>query len=790
MHFDLEQRRAWLSAGELADFLIGPREAGASAMGLWRAQLGVRWHQELRERAIAAGSSTRFEVETEGEIIHRGWTLALGGRIDQLACGPDGAVICEIKTVTRTLPADEAELRADYPGYFVQLAAYAEISRVNSAPARGELVFVELSTGTIQTVRLTEEDASLFRGQLDRVAEFLELRLRAFERLRHLRFRAPFDQLRHGQAEAVEGLQSAVRARPLNGPAPKILLDAPTGFGKTGVLLEFALGELKAGRFERLVYLTSKATGQLQVVRTLQFMTAPGNSADGTSGATVAVWQMRAKTEHCINSVFHCMREKCAYLDRLAERWPESGLSRFYLFEHEPRDLDTLRAAGRAAMICPYEITRAALAFNDVWIGDYNYVFAPANRGLFFQQPGFDPRRTLLIVDEAHNLPARAADARSHAFLAADAQSALDALRRIQAPASLVLAWEAWAVFLAGVGPADILDATDESEGRRLIELVTEESISVPLDRSSLPPPIGEWIGRIPAAASELESVELPRLWWSPRAGELRITCLDAADAIGAALREFGAAVLASATPGPSEAFAEACGLSEEAELARVEAPAPWREHAYDVACDLRMDTTFQQRARYYPLTAATIEALAGSSESAAAAVFFSSYAYAERVLSALADSGSTLRAALQPRLPDLAAQAAWVEESLASSDVLFLVLGSSFSESIDLLGGRVNRAMVVGPALPEVNAVQRARLAVHASFGRDAAFRRVYRIPGMQKVNQALGRLVRAPGQSAKVLLHCRRFAEPAFAALLAPEYRSDKVLRNNDDLDGWLAR
>ena len=78
------------------------------------------------------------------------------------------------------------------------------------------------------------------------------------------------------------------------------------------------------------------------------------------------------------------------------------------------------------------------------------------------------------------------------------------------------------------------------------------------------------------------------------------------------------------------------------------------------------------------------------------------------------------LRVAIQPRLKDLAAQAAWVEESLALADALFLVLGSSFAESIDLLGGRVTHAMVVGPALPEVNAVQRARLAELAGLGRE----------------------------------------------------------------------
>jgi Rad3-related DNA helicase len=57
-----------------------------------------------------------------------------------------------------------------------------------------------------------------------------------------------------------------------------------------------------------------------------------------------------------------------------------------------------------------------------------------------------------------------------------------------------------------------------------------------------------------------------------------------------------------------------------------------------------------------------------------------------------------------------------------------------------------------------------------------------------MQKVNQALGRLVRAPGQRARVLLHCRRFAEPGYERLLAPEYQSGRRLLEDDDLAAWL--
>jgi Rad3-related DNA helicase len=98
---------------------------------------------------------------------------------------------------------------------------------------------------------------------------------------------------------------------------------------------------------------------------------------------------------------------------------------------------------------------------------------------------------------------------------------------------------------------------------------------------------------------------------------------------------------------------------------------------------------------------------------------------------------------------------------------------------------------MVVGPALPEVNAVQRARLdaAERSGLTREQAFRRVYQIPGLTRVNQALGRLVRAPGQRARVILHCQRFLDPTYASLLAPEYQLGINLLEDADLTAWLA-
>jgi Rad3-related DNA helicase len=660
---------------------------------------------------------------------------------------------------------------------------------------------------------------------------------------------------------------------------------------------------------------------------------AAGAGFAAASGAPtpVAAWQVRPKSEHCVNSVFHCIRVACPFLGDLESRWAQSGLARFYLFDNQPHDLESLRAAGRDARLCPYEITRAALPFNDVWVGDYNYVFAPDNRGIFFDRPGFAPERTLLVIDEAHNLPARVAEAHSHVARAGDAEFVLAELHRVRALSPLLLAWEHWTRLLAGLRHAEGLDLALEDDVRDAIERLAVLVASTPLDFAALGPHISEhlwetlalrdWLagdfggsanskspianrqsqvasgkspianrqsqvasGKSPVANRESRIANrksqtanpqsqianrkspvsnpqspVPTLLWCPRAAELHFTCLDAAVLIGQTLRAFGGVILTSATLRPAEVFAANCGLDESptelarpdaiappaalgklsqrarkalkgltsgAELLKVEeaqetagphllhAAAPWRDDAYAVGVDIRVDTTFQHRMQFHAETAATVEALIGAARRAAegrerpvdssmsppgfagrishsaVAVFFPSYAYADHIITALQTAGSAARIALQPRGADLAGQASWVEDSLAQADALFLVLGSSFAESIDLLGGRVTHAMVVGPALPEVNAIQRSRLAEleRTGLSRTAAFHRVYQIPGMQKVNQALGRLVRAPGQKARVLLHCRRFAEASYAALLAAEYQQGQIIRSDEGLMRWL--
>lgn len=781
MHVSIADRTISLNAREFAEFTTGPSAAGYGRMDLWRAQLGQVWHETLRDQLRAADPAARFELPIETVVPWRGWRVTLTGRVDQVVVREGRAVVREVKTVMQPLPADAMWLREHYSGYFRQLAVYQCLYREPGGPAgilEGELVFVEPATGITQILPQDADAAhALFDARLAELCEFAEMRRRGLERLRTLRFAPAFATPRPGQETILEDLRDAATRSPV------VLFEAPTGYGKTGCTLEYALQTLAAGQLTRVIYLTGKSTGQLEVVRQLREMvgTPPGASW----------WQIRSKAEHCINGVYHCVREVCPHLEGQETRWASSGLQRFAQDPALPRDLEALREAGRAVSLCPYEITRASLPFADIWIADYNYIFAPANRGFLAELPGFEPAQTLLIIDEAHNLPSRVADAYSSELTHEAARAVLAALDATGAPAALGSAWEHLALFLARIEPAEELGPDAAADLHDLLGAVARGMQSAPLDLPALGPAVTETLFQAAGlhASSESGSRSQPELLWSPARGVVRFTCIDASTAIGETLHDFGHVVFLSATLSPVDAFLRSCGLTHlEPRPAHLIAPTPWRDSAYDVAIDTRVDTRYEHRARHEATTARAVADMKDPADAAPVVAFFPSFAYAARIGERLRNLRPDLRCATQPRGVDLPAQRQFIEESLLLADVILLVLGGTFAEGIDLLGGRVRRAVVVGPALPEVNAVQRARLATSRAPDREAAFREIYQIPGVIKVNQALGRLVRAPGQRAKVLLHCRRFALPGYQNLLAPEYRFGTVIATDGDLRDWL--
>jgi len=765
------ERRVTLSARELAEFRLGP-ESGRGFVGQWRTALGSAWHKDLETQTAASEPNARFEVSIAGILRRRNWTIEVNGRIDQVLEQNGQTLLREVKTTSLALPMAEEDLANAYPEYLRQIAVYCLLAGLlpeYPKPVSGELLFVSIADGVMQRLPLREAPDAVLEGQIERIVAFCEDQSRRRESLEPTKFKPAFSEFRPEQLKLQRELDETATAATVR------LLEAPTGFGKTGMALQHALERLRDGQCDRVIYLTSKSTGQHQAVRQVRAM-IPKDGA-------LRYFQLRSKRELAIETPRHdCSRaESC--LEGIEDAWELAGIKPPKLFEDNETGVDELRRLGALTGVCPFEIAKSCLPYADIWVCDYNYVFSPRHSGVLQSVMGFDPAQTLLVVDEAHNLATRVADNFSFADSAHEAESLASELRGTDQPFKLIKAADEWADFLGALKEKDEHPAQVEYEALDLLTNLTEAIQQTRVDVEILSPAGREHLFNVPGWAAFLADDRFPRLLWSPRPGSLRVACLAAAAHLAATLGEYGGALLMSATLSPAKSYAARLGI----EAPMLRAGAPWRDDAYRVAVDARVNTRYRDRANHYLTTAETIQHLAQTSASPVA-VFFPSYHYAETVKVYVERLDSLLRIAMQPRSVDLHGQLSFVEESLLTAHVLFFVLGSSFSESIDHLGGRVDRALVVGPALPEVNPVQKAKLRHYDHLGREGAFGEVYQLPAMTKINQALGRLVRAPGQKARVILHCQRFAEPSYLDLLAPEYAPEAELRNYADLAAWL--
>ncbi|MFO7725390.1 MAG: helicase C-terminal domain-containing protein [Oceanipulchritudo sp.] len=768
MYWDWQNRHVRLSVGELSRFsLLAGSDATA---GRWRAELGSHWHGVLREQAEATGESWIFERPVSGTLHQEGWSFELSGRVDQYRPGPGKPLLREVKTIAADLPAAAPGLRERYPQYLHQAMLYAFLLAEDQQLPHTEVVFLDIQSGITQPLALHDEDLEALRQHLQSVASVLEERRSHFSRLRRLSVPEPFSSWRDGQPEAREALAARMETR------DPILFEAPTGFGKTGIVMEQALKALARGHCERILLLTGKNTGHAALLSQL--------SAFKEAMPELAIHAVRSRRDHSLA----LEQEESLSQAEILERWSASGLSAEGLLHDEILDLDRVRSLGQAHGIPPWALSRLLLPAADVWIADFNYLFDPAVCRVFEGLPTYAPEKTFLIIDEAHNLPGRVAASHSHGLSAEALDTVYTELQFARFPGQLARLVDHLHAVVKSQKPTDSLDPGDEADLIGIVRDLVEAATAGNFAPDDLSPETLDWLWNLPFLLRDWENPDLPVLLHSRRKGSVECDCLDAAALIQPVLQAFKGSVLMSATLRPWDAFHEAIGSPGCRHGRELLGESQWLHACFEVLIDARVDTRYRQREAFLDTTAHTIGQTALSSPGCSVA-FFPSYRYAALVMERMPFLYPGLRCEVQPRDLPLEEQHAFLDTALLTGDVLFLILGSRFSEGIDALGGKVCRAIVVSPALPEVNGRQRALESRYRGSGQ--AFRSLYLIPGMRRISQALGRLVRSPGHRARILLHGKRFLDPDYTGLL-PEYLqpSGSIQSEEDLARKWLAK
>ena len=772
MEIDTIERIVKISVGELARFQNGVNDYVSSGLE-WRAELGRRWHDTINEETKRKNPFAEFEFTIKQSIHIHNWNFQITGRIDQIILKNQRLnKLVEIKSISHNLPEKEEKLKEKYPHYFAQVAIYKYLaerdSKLSAFIFSAELHFVDINSGIHQNITLQDDSDVIFKRQTEALLPFLNDRLNTKIRLNDIVLAAPFPELRDGQADLLTKLKKASIDR------SHIVLQAPTGFGKTGIVLHHAFMHMKKGFYERLIYLTSKSTGQIQTLKQLN-----------KTGILRNI-QMRNRNELSIISDSHqcTLDTKCD--ESFNKRVQVSGLDPELLFENSHFSTDNAKEKGIELGLCPYALTKWALQFAEIWIGDTNYLFSPNSRNVFWDTYGFNPKKTLVIIDEAHNLPDRTADALSFELLSDSWEYCIENTLNAEGKIPLYKIGLEILSFLKKLKEKEILSETNTYLLLDLLEDFSSELKETHIDSDSINRNNINKLYEIPQIIEKLKNDKENYLLWIPTNGHLSISCLDPSAWIANCLKPFASSIHMSATLEPFDFYQEKIGL-EKSDLSLAKGFAPWRAKAYTVAIDQRIDTRYKEREKHYLTTAETIQKVFLISKKPIV-VFFPSYQYAQDVETYLNEIDPLLPVIIQEKRVSLNEQKDFIEESVSKHCILFLILGSSFTEGIDTLGGKIESAIVVSPALPQINPLSETKMNQTMEINSVNAFQKTYIIPAFQKIHQALGRLARAPGQKAKILLHCKRFSSPQYKILLAEEYQTNTIIRNKNELEIWL--
>jgi DNA excision repair protein ERCC-2 len=235
---------------------------------------------------------------------------------------------------------------------------------------------------------------------------------------------------------------------------------------------------------------------------------------------------------------------------------------------------------------------------------------------------------------------------------------------------------------------------------------------------------------------------------------------------------------LFSATLTPAHFYADTLGLPESS--VRIDVESPFSAEQLDVRAIADLSTRYRDRERSVDRIADLIAAQFESAEGNYLS-FFSSFEYLAQVAAALATRHPSIPCWQQSRAMSEAAQREFLARFVADGrGVGFAVLGGAFGEAIDLPGSRLIGAFVATLGLPQLNPVnQEMKARMHEAFGEGYAY--TYLFPGVQKVVQAAGRVIRGPLDRGVLYLIDDRFARAEVRRLL-PAWWQVKVMRQRD--------
>ena len=572
----------------------------------------------------------------------------------------------------------------------------------------------------------------------------------------------PFDSYRPGQREMAVQVYTAIQKK------KRLFASMPTGTGKSAAVLYPALKALGQGLTGQIFYLTARTTARQAALQALDIM--------------------RKKGMHLRSLTLNAKEKQCPRFTRCHPDYCERASGHFLRLPNALEEMMTFTDWNGQAVIdmaqkhqlCPFEFALSLTEIADVVICDYNYAFDPAAR----IRRIFEWRTDItLLADESHNLASRTREMLSGLCDGQQLRNFRTSLGKTYGRKKLL-----YKAVTAVISLMRTVQFEENQTERQLDELppglpqAIENLLDQIIEAFGDPPPgeagqtLGDMfqmaLGFVSAVDRGLTSYAL----LCAKQGKeraIRLLALSVAEHLHECTKKLCGVVYFSATLSPLQAMQRLLGGGDEDACFALPSPFPPKNL---LVIRHRVDTRYALRKTTAPKVAEAILS-AFSARPGKYIAFFPSYAYLRLVGVELLQINPNLPLLVQQNNMEEMDREAYIANFTADDTPLLglAVLGGVFAEGIDLPGERLLGVMVVGVGLPMVCLEQEA-LRRHYEDSLGDGFSYAYRYPGMHKVLQAAGRVIRSEADRGVVLLIDHRYYQHDYLSLCPPHWHFEE--------------